>query len=90
MSPRTTPTEITTTNTTKISNRKGLGAESRLDSALDEMCSSIGHDMGGRRHLPTGESLAKPRGKGQVTLMARVNCGICETVGTELADFVFF
>ena len=52
MSPRTTPTEITTANTTEISNRKGLGSESRLDSALDEMCSSIGRDMGGRRHLP--------------------------------------
>jgi hypothetical protein len=55
-----TPTEITTTNTTKISNRKGSGSESRLDSALDEMCSSIGRDMGGRRHLPRQDENRSP------------------------------
>ena len=60
MSPRTTPTEITTANTIEISNRKGLGSESRLDSALDEMCSSIGRDMGGRRHLPRQDENRSP------------------------------
>ncbi|MBR6585947.1 MAG: hypothetical protein IKK82_00880, partial [Kiritimatiellae bacterium] len=36
MSPRTTPTEITTANTTEISNRNSAGAESEssLDSVL--------------------------------------------------------
>ena len=55
-----TPTEITITNTTKISNRKGSGSESRLDSALDEMCSSIGRNMDGRRHLPRQDENRSP------------------------------
>jgi len=49
MSPRTTPTEITTANTTEISNRKGLGSDSNIDLAIKEFVGAVG--KGGRQYV---------------------------------------
>jgi len=51
MSPRTTPTEITTANTTEISNRNSAGAESdsSIDLAIKEFVGAVG--MAGKQYV---------------------------------------
>ena len=51
MSPRTTPTEITTANTTEISNRNSVGAESdsSIDLAIKEFVGAVG--KAGRQYV---------------------------------------
>ena len=51
MSPRTTPTEITTANTTEISNRNSAGAESdsSIDLAIKEFVGAVG--KAGRQYV---------------------------------------
>ena len=51
MSPRTTPTEITTANTTEISNRNSAGAEtdSSIDLAIKEFVGAMG--KAGRQYV---------------------------------------
>ena len=51
MSPRTTPTEITTANTTETSNRNSAGAESdsSIDLAIKEFVGAVG--KAGRQYV---------------------------------------
>ena len=43
------PTEITTANTTEISNRKGLGSDSSIDLAIKEFVGAVG--KAGRQYV---------------------------------------